>query len=54
MAAPLRTIVARPSQLQEKLECGHIVGRPLSLGEDATQPSKALRRRCYLCSGEAA
>lgn len=47
---PLRTIVARPAQLTEELECGHVIARPLGLGENAMQPSKAKRRRCYHCA----
>jgi hypothetical protein len=46
---PLKTIIARPSNLQETLECGHTINRPLSLGEAAQEPSKAKRRRCYHC-----
>ena len=49
MSLPLRKIVDRPSQLVEVLECGHRQSRPLGLGEDATKPSKAARRRCYQC-----
>jgi hypothetical protein len=49
MTKPLREIVARPSQLKEELECGHIILRPLGLGEFAMEPGKAQRRRCYLC-----
>jgi len=52
MAFPLRRIVSRPAQLLEELECGHVIKRPLGLGEFAMEPSKAIRRRCYLC-GEA-
>ncbi len=48
--APLRKIVDRPAQLVEILECGHRVGRPLGLGENAMLPSKATRRRCHLCA----
>lgn len=48
--APLRRIVDRPSQLTEQLECGHVVARALGLGEDATRPAKAIRRRCHLCA----
>lgn len=51
---PLRKIVARPSDLSEMLECGHLVNRPLALGECAMFPSKAKRRRCYHCAEEAA
>lgn len=47
--APLRAIIDRPSQLVEHLECGHMVNRPCGLGEDLTKPSKAKRRRCYIC-----
>ena len=47
--APLRRIIDRPKQLLETLECGHTIPRPLGLGEDATQPSKVTRRRCYAC-----
>lgn len=46
---PLKTIIARPSNLKETLECGHTINRPLSLGELAMEPSKAKRRRCYIC-----
>ena len=53
MTAPLKLIIDRPSSLHETLECGHTIARPLSLGEAAQVPSKALRRRCYKC-GEAA
>lgn len=51
-AHPLRAIVARPTQLTEQLECGHIINRPLGLGEFAMEPSKAQRRRCYHCQPE--
>lgn len=47
---PLKTIVERPTNLTEKLECGHTIQRPLSLGEFAMEPSKAKRRRCYHCA----
>ena len=47
---PLRTIVARPSNLSETLECGHTINRPLGLGECAMYPSKVSRRRCYECA----
>lgn len=46
---PLKLIVERPTQMTEKLECGHILARPLGLGENAMKPSKVLRRRCYIC-----
>ena len=49
---PLRTIVSRPSNLTEELSCGHIINRPLSCGEFAMEPSKAVRRRCYHCQPE--
>lgn len=49
-AGPLKKIVARPSNLRETLECGHTINRPLSCGEGAQFPSKAKRRRCYLCA----
>lgn len=52
-AHPLRAIVARPSNLKEMLECGHLINRPLSCGEVAMFPSKAKRRRCYHCAPEA-
>lgn len=48
--APLRTIVDRPDNTSERLECGHMIVRPLALGEPAFLPSKALRRRCYHCA----
>lgn len=51
--APLRLIVGCPSQLTERLECGHVISRPLGLGEDATQPAKAKRRRCHHCASGA-
>jgi len=53
-AGPLRTIVARPSDLSETLECGHTINRPLGLGECAMFPSKVKRRRCYVCAETAA
>lgn len=46
---PLKLIIDRPTQMTEKLECGHTIARPLSLGENAMKPSKVVRRRCYLC-----
>lgn len=49
MTAPLRKIIDRPSNLTEHLECGHIIARPLGLGELAMEPSKVKRRRCYHC-----
>lgn len=53
-AYPLRKIVARPSDLTEMLECGHLINRPISLGEAIQFPSKAKRRRCYHCDASPA
>lgn len=50
---PLKAIVSRPTDLTETLECGHTINRPLSLGECAMFPSKAKRRRCYVCADAA-
>lgn len=46
---PLRLIVDRPAQMLEALECGHVIPRPLGLGEDAMTPSTVKRRRCWKC-----
>lgn len=48
-AHPLRAIVARPSYLEETLECGHTINRPFSCGELMMEHSKVKRRRCYHC-----
>lgn len=50
LVSPLRRIIGRPADLLEELECGHVITRPVSLGEPIQEPSKAKRRRCYKCA----
>ena len=53
LKAPLRRIVSRPTQLTEELECGHVIARPLGLGENAQEPSRVQRRRGHRCLEDA-
>lgn len=48
---PLRKVIERNCSA-EKLECGHVLVRPLGLGEMAMELSKVKSRRCYFCAAE--